>query len=165
MKSRMNLIPRRRLFLLAGLVFTFWAAWQVSQDEPVTKLVSERTVQRAPAKPAASEPALPLLWPARSDAPLLMNDLFSPPPPVMTATVVAPQGPVTPVFGLKYIGQLTNGDQSHVFLADDQDRVTTAKVGQTLDNEWLLKAMTASELVFRHAATGQERSLQIGTLQ
>lgn len=166
MKSRMNPPARRRLLLLSGLVFTLWATWQVSQDAPAPTVVSERTARRAPAKPAAPDMALPLLWPTRSDAPQSVTDLFSPPPPpVVAAAIVAPTGPVPPVFSLKYIGHLTNGDNNHVFLADDQDRVTTAKVGQTVGNEWLLTAMTASQVVFRHTITGQERSLQIGILQ
>jgi len=166
MKSSLNPAARRRLFLFAGLVFTLWAAWQVSQDAPAPKLVSERTARRVPAKPAVSDPVLPLLWPTRSDAELPITDLFSPPPPpVVAATIVAPTGPLPPVFSLKYIGHLTNGDNRHVFLADDQDRVTTAKVGQTVGNEWLLTAITTSQVVFRHTVTGQERSLQIGTLQ
>lgn len=166
MKLHMNPPAHRRLLLFAGLVFTLWATWQVSQDAPAPKVVSERTARRAPAKPAAPDIALPLLWPIRSDAPLPVTDLFSPPPlPVVVAAIVAPMGPAAPVFSLKYIGHITDGENSHVFLADDQDRVTTAKVGQTVGNEWLLTTMTASQVVFRHTVTGQERPLQIGTLQ
>ena len=168
MKLHMNPLARRRLLLFAGLVFTLWATWQVSQDAPAPKLVSERTARRAPTKPAAPDPALPLLWPTRSDAPPPVTDLFSPPPPpppAVAAAIVAPMGPAAPGFSLKYIGHITDGENSHVFLADDQDRVTTAKVGQTVGNEWLLTTMTASQVVFRHTVTGQERPLQIGTLQ
>lgn len=96
----------------------------------------------------------------------MVSDLFSPPPlPAVAPRAAVPQGPAQPVFNLKYIGHLLDGDNSQAFLADEQDRVTTAKVGQTVGNEWQLTAMTASQLVFRHAATGQEHTLQIGTLQ
>jgi hypothetical protein len=164
MKLTLNPATRRRWLLLAALVFTLWATWQVSQDSVVSKVAVENTTRRTPVKPAAA-PALPLQWHTRSNPTPLVADLFSPPPlPRVTPPVVVPQGPVPPVFSLKYIGHLLNGDNSHVFLADEQDRVTTAKLGQTVGNDWQFTAMTASQLVFHHKTTGQEHLLQIGTL-
>lgn len=167
MKLSLNPAARRRWLLLAALVFTLWAAWQVNQDSSAPKVVIENVIRRSPVKPSAPAMALPLLWPKRSDTkPLISADLFSPSPlQRLVSPVVAPQGPVPPVFSLKYIGHLLNGDNGDVFFVDEQDRVTTAKVGQTVGNEWQLTAMTASHLVFHHTATGQEHILQIGTLQ
>lgn len=166
MKFALNPISRRRLLLWAGLLFTLWATWQVSQDEPAPKVVAERNARHAPAKPAAPVSKLPLIWPVRTDTQAPVTDLFSPAPPaVPVAPPVAPVAPAKPVFKLKYIGHLLAGDNSHAFLADEQDRVITAKVGQAVGDEWQLTAMTDKQLVFRHTPTGQENTLQIGTLQ
>jgi hypothetical protein len=166
MKSSLNPDVRRRLLLLAGLILTLWATWQVGQDAPAPTAVTERTVRRAPAKPAAPTPELPLMWPVRAESQPSITDVFTPIPPAAVALpTVAPVGPPKPVFKLKYIGHLLTAGENHAFLADEQDRVTTAKVGQAVGDDWQLTTMTDKQLVFRHTPTGQENTLQIGTLQ
>ncbi|MDD5029942.1 MAG: hypothetical protein PHH58_10650 [Rhodoferax sp.] len=167
MKPSLTPDTRRRLLLLAGLLLTLWATWQVSQDAPAPSVVAERSTRRAPARPSAPASALPLVWPERAertDAQRPITDLFGPAPPLAVAASAAlPAGPAKPEFKLKYIGHLIDGANSHVFLADAQGQVVTAKVGQAVGGDWQLTAMTDQQLVFRHTPTGQENTLQIGT--
>jgi hypothetical protein len=167
MKSSLTTAWRKRL-LVATLVFTLWGIWEVSREVPVTAVVAERTertTRRPPAKPVVL-PALPLVWPSPPVVPPVVTDLFSPPPPPAAArSASAPRVAALPTFVYKYVGHLHTGDARYIFLADAQDRVTTAKVGQAVDNDWLLKAETPTELTFRHVSTGQQQILQIGTNQ
>lgn len=166
MKATTNSVQRRRLLLAAGLLFTLWATWQVSQDAPAPQPVAASAARRVPAKAAAPSSAPALLWPERAPAQGPITDLFGPAAPVVVAAAssAAPAAPPKPVFKFKYIGHLLAGDNSHAFLADEQDHVSTVKVGQTVGDEWQLSAMTDQQLVFRHSPDGQEHTLQIGTV-
>lgn len=159
---------RRRLFILAGLVFTLWAAWQVSKDEaPVQTVPASRdTTQRhSSLKTPPAAPVLSLVWPVRGDLHEPVADLFTlTPAPVLAPSVVAGSPAVLPL-NLKYIGRLDGSDNSHVFLTDSKDQVISAQVGQAVADDWKLTAMDAKQLVFRHTATGQEQTMLIGTVQ
>ncbi len=161
---------RRRLTLMVGLGLTLWAAWQVSQDEPVAavKLVEQRSpvARRVPVKPlvAASVPAL--VWPVQGSQTVSIVDLFSPVVvPVAKAPPAPPATPAGPVFSYQYIGRLDDGANSHAFLSGAQDQMVVVKAGQPVDSQWQLSSIGSQQLVFRHIATGQEHTLQIGTSQ
>lgn len=162
-------VLRRRLLILAGLAFALWGSWKVSVEEVPQKLVAERAApSRRPAssKPVAVAPSLPLEWPERESVRRAVDDLFSLPPPLPMGPPV-PLRPTSavPALKLKYVGRLDRGDNGHVFLADAQDRVISAKVGEPLADGWQLSAADAKQLVFRHTASGQEQTMQIGTVQ
>jgi len=165
----MNPRVRQRVLLLAALLFTLWATWQVSQDAPAAKTVAARTpvAQRGPGKPLVAAPTLPLVWPLRPQTQPLIADLFGlapPPPPSVLPAAIAP-GPAALVFTLRYVGRLDGSDNRYVFLADEKDQMVVAQVGQPVDADWQLSAMDVQQLVFRHIATGQQHTLQIGPLQ
>ena len=163
---------RRRLLIVAGLIFTLWATWQVSQDEAAPTVVAGPAVSNrraANSKPLPPVPTLALVWPARADPHPPIADLFSLAPPVLPVVAAQapapPSQPAAPAFNLKYVGSLDQGDNNQAFLADAKDQIVVVKIGQTVDNFWQLTAINAQQLVFRHTATGQEHTLQIGTLQ
>ncbi len=161
---------RRRLVLTAGLTFALWAAWQVSQDEPAAnvQLVEQRspTTRRVPAKPLAAASVPALVWPTQGSQVVSMGDLFSPVVvPVTKPPAPPPVAPPGPVFTYKYVGRLDDGVNSHAFLSSAQDQMVVVKAGQPVDSEWQLSTIGSQQLVFRHIATGQEHTLQIGTLQ
>lgn len=169
MTPAINSTLRRRLLLLAGLIFALWASWKVSNDETPQKAASERTApwqHRATSKAPPVVPSLPLDWPTRVDQTQPVADLFRLAPPPTTGL---PTGllatPAMPVLNLKYVGRLDGSDNSHVFLADSKDQVITAQVGQAVTDGWQLAAMDSKQLVFRHTATGQEQTMLIGTVQ
>ena len=160
----------RKVLLLAGLAFALWATWKVSSDEPADKPVAERaepTQRRGAAKPAAALAAPKLDWPARGEHPQPIADLFDQPvqPRSAASAPAAPVAAPVPVLRLKYMGRLSGADNDSVFLADAQDKVIQAKVGQPLPDGWQLTAVEPKQLVFRHEASGQEQTMTIGALQ
>lgn len=66
---------------------------------------------------------------------------------------------------VKYVGQLVGSDNAYVFLADAQDRVISAKVGETVTDGWQLTGMDSKQLVFCHIATGFEQTILTGAIQ
>jgi hypothetical protein len=162
-------VLRRRLLILAGLAFALWASWKVSVEEVPQKIVAERIApSRKPAsnKPVAVAPSLPLEWPERESVRRAVDDLFSLAPPLPVGPPAPLQSsPTVPALKLKYVGRLDRGDNGHVFLTDAQDRVISTKVGEPLADGWQLSAADAKHLVFRHIASGQEQTMQIGTVQ
>ena len=161
-------ILRRRLLLAAGLVFALWATWQVSHEEAPDATVAARTApaqRRAATQAPGAAPVFTLDWPARGDTHQSVVDLFSPPAPVPLPAAAANAAAVTPVLTLKYIGRLDGADRNHVFLADAQDRLISAKVGDTVAEGWRLTAVNANQLVFSHTATGHEQTLLTGAIQ
>lgn len=160
---------RRRLLMLALLAFTLWASWKVSTDEAPPTVVAERVgpaQRRTNTKAAPAPAALPLEWHRRAESDQPVTDLFGVPPPLPVGPPVALQtAPNLPTLKLKYVGRLDGSDNAHVFLTDAQDRVISAKLGDTLPEGWILAAMDSKQLVFRHTASGQEQTMQIGTPQ
>ena len=161
---------RRRLLLLAGLLFTLWASWKVGSGDGTDQsaTVEPAPVQRRlPGPASAAAPALPLAWPQQPDPRRPVADLFSlplPPAPI-SQTVTAVPSPPLPVFRLKYMGRLDGIGAGSVFLTDATDRVISVKVGQAVGDDWVFAAMDARQLVFRHGPTGQEQKISIGALQ
>ena len=86
-------------------------------------------------------------------------------PRTAASAPAAPQTAPLPVLRLKYVGRLSGADNDSVFLADAQDKVIQAKVGQPLPDGWQLKTVEAKQLIFRHEASGQEQTMTIGALQ
>jgi hypothetical protein len=166
-KLLLNNAWRKRL-LMAALLLTLWGVWEVSQEVPVSAVVSERVERktRRPPAPSTVVPQLPLVWPTQPVEVPAVTDMFSPPPPpVVTGPVSDLQTVVTPTFNYKYIGHLVAGDTRDIFLVDPQDRVTTTRVGLAVDNDWQLIAETSTQLTFKHTATRQQITLQIGPTQ
>jgi hypothetical protein len=162
---------RRRLVLFLGMAFTLWAAWQVSQDDPVPNIVTERTSpKRSVRKPPTVTPNLPLIWPPeliRSSS--NVTDIFSPvlppaPPKPLTTLATSPVA-IVPQFNLTYFGRLDGTDQHVVFLADAQEKISTVKVGDWVEGDWQLTTLQTNQLVFTQQPSGQTHTLQTGILQ
>lgn len=165
-----NPVLRRRLLLLAGLIFALWASWQVSHDETALDTVSERTAplqRRVVSKAPPVAPAYQLDWPARADQRQPVTDLFNLPQPPALAGPAAGSlaAPPVPLLKLKYVGRLDGSDNNHVFLADAQDRVISTKVGETVADGWQLLTMDSKQLIFRHTASGHEQTILTGAFQ
>ncbi len=158
---------RRRLLMLGLLALTLWATWKLSSDDPPATVTGRGapSARRSVSKTAPGPAALPLEWPRRADSGQPVSDLFGLPPAVSVGPPAALQaGPTVPPFKLKYVGHLDRSDNAHVFLIDAQDQVISVKLGEAMPEGWVLAAMDSKQLVFRHAASGQEQKMQIGTL-
>lgn len=168
-------IIRRRLAILAGLVFALWASWKVGDDSNQTgdNIVPPTNFQqRVQQKPPPSVSATELAWPARQGQAQPVSDLFSvPPPPAVYSRPDLPPEPVVaiplPVLAVKYVGRLVTLKGTHVFLANANanDQVMTVGVGQTVQEGWKLESMDTHQLLFRHTASGQEQTMPIGAAQ
>ena len=164
---------RRRILLLAVLVLTLWATWQVSTDPADPAGLAESTSRAKPrsSKPVVSAEVSSLEWPQRTSEEQPVKDLFGAatqpsavnPAVLPAATLSAPPAPQAP-FTVRYIGQVEDSGVSQVFLTDPQNQLHSALAGKTLIDGWQLLSMTPQELLFRHLATGQEQTLTIGTL-
>ncbi|MEI8324522.1 MAG: hypothetical protein WCH44_04005 [Betaproteobacteria bacterium] len=173
MIASINSVLRRRLLLAAALIFAVWASWEVSIDNTAQKTGSPRSApprrsQGIPATPAAAtiEPTLSGKWPLQADPHERVVDLFSIPAPLPLAGAFgAGAAAGVPVLKLTYVGRLLGNSNDRVFLSDAQDRVISTQVGDSVGDGWKLTAMESKQLVFRHAATGQEQTMQIGAFQ
>ncbi len=161
---------RRRLLLAAGLLLTVWLSWKVGTDDGVDKLVAARpaTTQRQArqaAPPVQSD--FNLTWPSRAEPDKAVSDVFELPPPPARAVSMpqTPAVPVVPPLKLKYMGRLDGADSSHVFLADDKDKVILPAVGQQLADGWRLESMDSKRIVFRHSTSNQEQTMMIEAVQ
>ena len=164
---------RRRILLVAGLVLTLWATWQVSTDSTTAPTgVAENTTrvkQRSNKTTAAAEVAT-LQWPQRNSDEALVKDIFNQATVPVTAKNVLPLLPVSAPpaaqapLTVRYIGRINASDARHVFLADAQNQLLSAEAGKTVIDGWQLISATEQQLQFRHLATGQEQTLSIGTL-
>jgi len=157
----------KRWWLMVALAGTLWATWQVSQDPALPKRVEPRVLSKnKPAKPASAPANLPLVWPPRTAQGGPVADLFSLAPAAAPAQPdLSLAAPLPPTFALHYMGRLDDGAASQIFLADAQDRVVVAKLGENVDDLWQLSNISATQLVFKHTATGQVHNLQIGSTQ
>ena len=160
---------RRRIGLAVALGLTLMAVWWVNQPAATTGPVEPRVVSTQRATTAKALPALrdrstwTLVWPDRSASAPSIIDIFSITPPPLPPSRPVPTAPgvAAPVFALRYIGRLDEGDNHQVFLADAADTVVTVlKPGQALGGDWTLTAMNAAQLVFIHTS-GQQHTLQI----
>ncbi len=173
MSLTLNPVLLRRLLLSAVLIFSIWATWEVSTDTSVDKSAAEHSVpvRRTQTKPAGTvavaTPTLGGSWPLRGDQGEDIVDLFSipAPPPLIGASGALGAAPILPVLKLKYVGRLLGNGNDRVFLSDAQDRVITTRVGEDVGDGWRLAVMEPRQLVFRHAASGQEQTMQIGAFQ
>lgn len=159
-----NALLRRRALLAAGLIFALWASWKVGDDDTAPKSLSTQTSLRgAKVKTPGPAQTFDLQWPERPQQQETVVDLFAPPPPLPAAA--PPSIPAPPVLGLKYMGRLDDGGNSHAYLADAQNRVFTAKAGEDVADGWRLSAIDSKKLMFRHMATGHEQTISTGAIQ
>ncbi len=163
-------ILRRRLLLVAGLLLTVWLSWKVGTDDGVDELVAARPATtkrqaRQPAPPVRSD--FNLTWPSRAEPDKAVSDVFELPlPPARAGSMSQVSAvPVVPPLKLKYMGRLDGADSSHVFLADDKDKVILAAIGQQLTDGWLLESMDSNRIVFRHSFSNQEQTMMIRAVQ
>ncbi len=161
---------QRRLLLLAALLLTLWVTWQVGHEPQDASVVgapaaSQRRLQPKPAASAAVR--LPLQWPDRTDLGPPVADLFNlpAPPPVPQAAMATAMPVLVPPLQVKFMGRLDGIQAGFVFLTDANDRVITAKPGQSLGGGWQLASMDQRQLVFRHEPSGQLQTILIGATQ
>ena len=165
---------RRRLVLVAALLLTLWAAWEVSQPQPDQEPARRKRSDQEPAAialkraPAARQaPLVPTLsgdlrFPDRREVVAPVTDLFEipgPPPPRLeeSGKMAAALAPPLPYV---YLGRLEEAGRKQIYLAEGSvTRVVGA--GARLAGGWRLESIEAGRVIFVYEPLGQRQSLQI----
>ena len=154
---------RRRLLLLAAVLFTLWALWQVRDaDEPVSRSApARRSGIDAPAASVVVEYGKLLSLPERAKATEPVRDLFQLPQPPAPPPLPRAPAPVAPPLPFAYLGGITDADGTQVFLSEGGSTLV-AKPGGRLAGGWLLEAAEPGRLVFNYEALQQRQTLATG---
>ncbi len=173
----MNAVKRRarQLLLLAALVLSVWAAWQVSRDEvggsPAARAGQAVDGVRRPVSDPrrTSEQALvvanPIRLPERADPAGSVLDFFAPPlqrkaaSPVVAKPVAS--APVAPPLPYIYLGRIEEGGQTLVFLMDGGKELLVAP-GSAVSKGWRLDSVSTGKLEFTFEPLNQQLILRLG---
>ena len=163
----MNAALRRRLVLMAALLLTLWAVWEVSQPVEAEQKQAEGSapsLKRLPThRPAAVETVFSgeLRFPTRPQYEAPVTDLFElPAPPALPTPASLPAQPVAPPLPYVYLGRLEEGGKKKIFLAEGS-ATTVVAAGARLSGGWSLESIDPGHLVFVYEPLGQKQSLQI----
>jgi len=160
--------PPRIAVLIAALAgVAIWVALDFRNQPAATKPAASTTAA-APAGPAArAAPETPPEIPARDALGKIGSDPFSarswtPPPKPVAAS--APPPPVAPPLPFRFAGQLHRDSGLEVFLARG-DQIFSARDGDTLDGQYKVEAVGATEVSFVHLPSGTRQTLQFIALR
>lgn len=163
-----GLEQRRTLWLGGALLIALLAAqWVNGQDgggDQVSAVPEQKVPQREKREMRASEDdsaQLELDRLERRKFSAQAGDLFSPkswlpPPPPMKA-----QPPSPPPLMFKYLGKITEGDETRVFLALAEHNYVV-KPGETINNQYRVDAVTDHTITFTYIPLNAKQMLSTG---
>lgn len=142
---------------------------------PAVHAAASGAARPAPARSAKAPEPIEALLPREPQASAALQpraDLFATPawrrpaaPPAAAAAAPAsappPPPPQAPPLPYRVIGRKFDGSTWELFLGRD-DTPFVVREGDTLEAAWRLQKIAPPLATFRHLATGQERSLEIG---
>jgi len=150
---------------LAGVAI--WVALDF-RNQPAAIKPAANAPAAAPAGPAArAAPETPPEIPNRLALSKIGADPFSPRswmPPPKPAAASAPPAPVAPLLPFRFAGQLHRDSGIEVFLARG-DQIFLARDGDTLDGQYKVEAVGATEVSFIHLPSGTRQTLQFIALR
>ena len=163
-----GLEQRRTLWLggalLIALLATQWVNGQDGSGDQVSAVPEQKVPQREKREMRASEDdsaQLELDRLERRKFSAQAGDLFSPkswlpPPPPMKA-----QPPSPPPLMFKYLGKITEGDETRVFLALAEHNYVV-KPGETINNQYRVDAVTDHTITFTYIPLNAKQMLSTG---
>ena len=163
-----ELEQRRTLWLggalLIALLATQWVNGQDGSGDQVSAVPEQKVPQREKREMRASEDdsaQLELDRLERRKFSAQAGDLFSPkswipPPPPMKA-----QPPSPPPLMFKYLGKVTEGDETRVFLALAEHNYVV-KPGETINNQYRVDAVTDHTITFTYIPLNAKQMLSTG---
>ncbi len=163
-----GLEQRRTLWLggalLIALLATQWVNGQDGSGDQVSAVPEQKVPQREKREMRASEDdsaQLELDRLERRKFSAQAGDLFSPkswlpPPPPMKA-----QPPSPPPLMFKYLGKVTEGDETRVFLALAEHNYVV-KPGETINNQYRVDAVTDHTITFTYIPLNAKQMLSTG---
>ncbi|MDQ3187219.1 MAG: secretion system X translation initiation factor [Pseudomonadota bacterium] len=148
--------------LLAALLATQWVSGEDGGADPISAIPEERGSKRE-IRADGGEPAqLQLERLERRKFNAQAGDLFGPkswiPPPLPTAS--QPPSPPPPLL-FKYLGKLTEGDETRIFLAL-AERNYVVKAGENIDNQYRIDEVTDHAITFTYLPLGAKQTLSTG---
>jgi hypothetical protein len=158
--------PPRIAVLIALLAATAgWVAFDL-RNAPGTSRSSEQAVQKDAG--AASEARRNAEIPGRSTLGRSGSDPFSTqswtPQRKPAAAAPAPAAPVAPPLPFRFAGQFYRDSGTEFFIAKG-DEIFPVKEGDTLDGEYKIEGVAASEMRFLHLPTGTRQIMQFNALR
>jgi hypothetical protein len=160
--------------LMAALAVTLAAVWYVSGVEEDAAIessapaVERRRPVAATQANAGSEGAEVVIAsaPVRAAADvgrdLFASHSFLPPVPKVTERRGPPPAPMAPPLPFRYQGRLMEEGRTTVFLAQGE-RILPARIGDLLNNQYRVEAVTASTITFIFEPLKQRQTLTIGS--
>ncbi|MGH7485353.1 MAG: hypothetical protein ACRENK_04285 [Gemmatimonadaceae bacterium] len=146
------------LALLAGVVMG--APWNGPQAPPPVHDVGPVSA------PDASNAPLNIEGLERRKVVGTVPDLFKRRPPpgpsaaTMAAIPVTPPAPIAPPLPFKYLGRMSDGTRTVVFLESDQS-LFSAGVGDTVASVYRIEAIADASVTFKYMPLGQSQTLPV----
>jgi Cohesin domain len=156
--------PPRIAVLIAVLAATAaWVAIDLQRPNPAGTAQSGSQAIARNSSSDSKEPAIP----ARSTLGKVASDPFSAQSWVLPRKPVAappPPAPVAPPLPFRFAGQFYRDSGTEFFVAKGEE-IFPVKEGDTLDGEYKVEAVAASEVRFLHIPTGTRQTLQFSALK
>src|SRR5215470_5048842 len=156
--------PRIAVLIVVLAASAAWIALDLRRSpEPTPGKSSDSARQDADTSTAVKEPAIP----ERSTLGRAASDLFSPhswmpkPKPAAPAAPVVQEAPPLP---FRFAGQFYRDSGAEVYLARGEE-IFPVKEGDTLDGQYKVEAVTASEVRFLHIPSGTAQTMQFSALK
>ncbi|MGH7603990.1 MAG: hypothetical protein ACRENK_08325 [Gemmatimonadaceae bacterium] len=146
------------LALVAGVVMG--APWNASQAPPPPPDVG------SPSTSEASNAPLNIEGLERRKVVGTVPDLFKRPPPpgpsaaTLAAIPVTPPAPIAPPLPFKYLGRMSDGTRTVVFLESAQS-LFSAGVGDTVASIYRIEAIADASVTFKYMPLGQNQTLPV----
>jgi cohesin domain-containing protein len=160
--------PPRIVVLIAVLAATAaWVAFDVRRPAgpAAGKSPSQAAAQDSQATEGRQQPAIP----ERSTLGRIAADPFSPqswvlPRKPAAAAAAAPAAPVAPPLPYRFAGQFYRDSGTELFIARGEE-IFPIKEGDTLDGQYKVDSVSASEVRFVHLPTGTSQVMQFSALR
>ena len=150
--------------LLATLLATQWVSGEDGGADPASTVPEQKVPKREMKEMRAAEDdtaQLELERLERRKFSVQAGDLFSRQSWIPPAPPVKPQPPSPPPLMFKYLGKVTEGDETRVFLAL-AERNYVVKAGEKIDNQYRVDEVTDHAITFTYIPLNAKQMLSTG---
>jgi len=149
--------------LLIALLATQWVNGQDGGGDPVSTVPEQKAAKRGVREIRAEDDTaqLELERLERRKFSAQAGDLFSPKSWVSPPPPTKPQPPSPPPLMFKYLGKVTEGEETRVFLALAENNYVV-KPGETINNQYRVDAVTDHTITFTYIPLNAKQMLSTG---
>ena len=154
--------PRRDIAIRGAAIALCLAALAgvvTGREKPALELPSARPVRQE----AAAAPEIDLAKLQRPAAPAMQSDPFAPrsfAAPARPARAAATEAPGAPPLPFTYVGRLTQGGVTEVFVTRGDELISIA-AGSNIDAEYRVDAISESRIAFTYLPLKTKQSLEL----